>query len=197
MLRCSFVASLQYQGTVGLFNYCCLIHFKNCYQHCKYYLYDSDIAFGVISSSYNILIFVSIFSLTLSFGIFLCNTIKIFLCSRFTKIEEVFFSMFVFTFFVFFTSRKLFLSGDIETNSGQKPNLNNFFTFDIVFLSETRLNDSFPFDDDNLDIPGYIMARTNHPANSKRGGVCMYFTNCLPLKFLNIKFLHETIAFDL
>ena len=100
-------------------------------------------------------------------------------------------------FLFFFTSRKLFLSGDIETNSGQKPNLNNFFTFDIVFLSETRLNDSFPFDDDNWDIPGYIMARTNHPANSKRGGVCMYFTNCLPLKFLNIKFLHETIAFDL
>ena len=29
--------------------------------------------------------------------------------------------------------------------------------FDIVCLSETYLNSSFPFDDDNLDIPGYIM----------------------------------------
>ena len=34
---------------------------------------------------------------------------------------------------------------------------------------------SFPFDDDNLDIPGYIIIRVDHPANGKRGGVCMYY----------------------
>ena len=51
--------------------------------------------------------------------------------------------------------------------------------FDIVRLSETYLNSSFPFDDDNLEIPAYIMVRADHPANSKRGGVCMYYKNCL------------------
>ena len=55
----------------------------------------------------------------------------------------------------------------------------------------------FPFDDDNLDIPGYIMLRAEHPAYSKPGDLCKYGRNCLPLKFLNIKFLHESIAFDL
>ena len=69
--------------------------------------------------------------------------------------------------------------------------------FDIVCLSETYLNSSFPFDDDNLYIPGYIMIRADHPANSKRGGVCMYYKNCLSLKVLDIRFLHETIDFEL
>ena len=69
--------------------------------------------------------------------------------------------------------------------------------FDIVCLSETYLNSSFPFDDDNLNIPGYTMVRADHLADSKRGGVCIYYKNCLPLKVLDIRFLHESIAFEL
>ena len=41
------------------------------------------------------------------------------------------------------------------------------------------------------------MIRADHAANSKRGGVCMYYKNCLPLKVLDIRFLHESIAFEL
>ena len=41
--------------------------------------------------------------------------------------------------------------------------------FDIVCLSGTYFNSSFPFDDDNLEMPGYVMVRVDHPANSKRG----------------------------
>ena len=131
------------------------------------------------------------------------------------------FSHFLFLFF----PRKLLLSGDIETNPGPRCSLSNHFTIchwnlnitsahnfakvqllkayltvhklDITCLSETYLNSSFPFDDDNLDIPGYIMVRADHPANSKRGGVCMYYKNCLPLKVLDIRFLHESVAFEL
>ena len=69
--------------------------------------------------------------------------------------------------------------------------------FDIAFLSEPYLNSSFPFDYDNLDIPGYVMVRADHPTYGKRGGVCMYYKNCLPLKVLDIRFLPESIAFDL
>ena len=74
----------------------------------------------------------------------------------------------------------LLLSGDIESNPGARHNLYNHFNicqllkaylavhkFDIVCLPETYLNSSFPFDDDNLDIPGYIMVRTDHPAKIK------------------------------
>ena len=41
------------------------------------------------------------------------------------------------------------------------------------------------------------MVRADHPANSKRGGVCMYYKNCLPLTVLDIRFLYESIVFDL
>ena len=43
----------------------------------------------------------------------------------------------------------------------------------------------------------YILIRAHHPANSKSGGACMYYKNCLPLKVLGIRFFHESIAFDL
>ena len=133
-------------------------------------------------------------------------------------------SIFFSTFFDFFP-RKLILSGDIENNSGPRRNLNNPFTichrnldsisahnfakvqflkaylavhkFDIVCLSEIYLNSSFTFNDDNLDIPCDIMVRADHPANGKRGGVCMYYKNCLPLKVLDTRFLYEKVAFDL
>ena len=208
-----------YREKVGTFKNHNLTRFRNNYRHFKYYLYDIDTAFGVISFSCSILTTIS------SFGILVRNTIKIFLFSRFREIKGVFVSIFVFTFFVSFLSRKLLLSGDIETNPGPRRNLSNHFTichwnlnsisahnfakvqllkaylavhkFDIVCLSETYLNSSFPFDDDNLDIPGYIMIRVDHPANSKRGGVCMYYKNCLPLKVLDIRFLHESVAFEL
>ena len=121
--------------------------------------------------------------------------------------------------FLFF-SRKPLLNGDIENNPGPKRNLSNHFTvchwnlnsisahnFAKVQLleaylavhkfSETYLNFSFPFHDDNLDIPGYIMVSADHPADSKRGGLYMYYKNCLPLKVLDIRFLQESIAFEL
>ena len=41
------------------------------------------------------------------------------------------------------------------------------------------------------------MIRANHPANSKLGGVCMYYEKCKPLKIHDIRFLHESINFDL
>ena len=191
----------------------------------KYYLNVIDIAFGVISFSYNILTTISIFSLSLSFGIFVYNTNKTFPFSRFRKIAEVFVNIFAFSFFVYLFSWMLFLSWDTVTNRGKKRNLNNHSTiynwnrnslsahnfakvqlskaylvvqrFDIECFSGTYLNSSFPFYDEIFYIPGYVIARGNCPVKSKREGLCIYCKNCLPWKVLNIKFLHEHIAFDL
>ena len=102
--------------------------------------------------------------------------------------------VFCFHIFVSFFSRKLLLSGGTETNPGPRIHSNNHFTichwnlnkifvhnfakvqllkahlavhkFDMVCLSKTYLNSSFPFDDDNLDIPSYIMARADHTVKS-------------------------------
>ena len=144
----------QYRGTIGTFNNRC--------QHFKYN--GTGVAFGVTSFYCSILTIISIFSLSLSFGIFVCNTIKIFLFSRFRKIKGVFVIVYLLSHFF---PRKLFLSVDIETNPGPRDNLNNHFTichwnlnsfsannfakiqllkaylavhkFDIVCLSETYL----------------------------------------------------------
>ena len=69
--------------------------------------------------------------------------------------------------------------------------------FDIVWLSETFLNSEILTDDENLQIPGYSIDRVDYPSNTKRGGVCVYSKNSLPLKLLDIKYLPECINLEL
>ena len=59
------------------------------------------------------------------------------------------------------------------------------------------LDYSISNDDGNLEIPGYDLFRAEHPSNTKRGGVCIYYRNSLPLKILNIQYLHECIKFEI
>ena len=73
----------------------------------------------------------------------------------------------------------------------------SFHNRDIVCLSETYLDSSVPTDDDNLQIPGYRSVRTDHPSNAKRGGVLLYYKNCLPLKPIDVKYLPECINSEL
>ena len=116
-------------------------------------------------------------------------------------------------------------SDDIEGNPGPKPNFceylsichwnlnsicaHNFIKLsllrayicinkiDIICLSETYLDSSISSDNDNLELPGYNLVRADNPTNTKRGGVCIYFHNCLPLKVINIQLLNECINFEI
>ena len=67
--------------------------------------------------------------------------------------------------------------------------------FDIICLSETYLDSSI--DDASLEISGYYLTRSDHPSNKKRGGICIYFKNLLPLKVTGVRLLEECITFDL
>ena len=69
--------------------------------------------------------------------------------------------------------------------------------FDIICLSETYLNSEIPSDDKNLEIPGYNLVREDQPSNSKRGGVCVYYKSSLPFRVINVKYLQESIPFEL
>ena len=90
----------------------------------------------------------------------------------------------------------ILLSGDVEINPGPgydsgesfsicHSNLNSVsaynyanlsslkafvavYKFDIVCLSETYLDSIVATDDDNLEIPGYSLVRSDHPSNNKR-----------------------------
>ena len=69
--------------------------------------------------------------------------------------------------------------------------------FDIICLSETYLNSEIPSDDQNLEIPGHNLVREDHPSNSKRGGACVYYKRSLPFRVINVKYLQESISFEL
>ena len=60
---------------------------------------------------------------------------------------------------------------------------------DIICLFETYLNSEIPSDDENLEILGYNPVTENHPSNSKRGGVCVYYKSSLPFRVINVKYL--------
>ena len=95
------------------------------------------------------------------------------------------------------------LSGDVELNPVPKRNSRNAFSichwnlnsisahnyaevfllkayivfhkFDIICISETYFDSSTPSDDNNLQLSGYTLLRSDHPSNKKRGGVCIYY----------------------
>ena len=61
-------------------------------------------------------------------------------------------------------------------------------------LFETYLHSSVPIDDNNLQI---CSVSADHRSNTKHGGVLIYCKNFLPIKSINIKYLHESLNFKL
>ena len=45
----------------------------------------------------------------------------------------------------------------------------------LICLAETFLNFSIRSDDSRITIDGYNLIRSNHPSDSKKGGVCIYY----------------------
>ena len=69
--------------------------------------------------------------------------------------------------------------------------------FDVICLSETYLDSTIASDDENFELTGYKLVRSNHPANTNHGGVCLYYKTCLPLRVLDIQYSNECINFQL
>ena len=90
--------------------------------------------------------------------------------------------------------------GDIEANPGPKHSSLTFYhwnlngltaydsikisllqvyilqhNYDIICLSKTFLNSSFESNDDRISIDEYNLIKSDHPSDSKRGGVCTYY----------------------
>ena len=121
----------------------------------------------------------------------------------------------------------LFLcQGDIELNQGPKNsgncqplkfchwNLNgilpeNYFklyilksfnalhSYDFIYLSETRLSHSVSSTLDSLNIDGCNIVRFDQPSVSKRGGVCCYFKESLPIRKLKTTAMTECLVLEL
>ena len=71
------------------------------------------------------------------------------------------------------------------------------YKFDVICLPETYLDSTVASNEENLEITGYNLVRSDRPANTKHGGVCLYYKTCLSLRVLDIQYLNECINFEL
>ena len=63
---------------------------------------------------------------------------------------------------------------------------NTIYKYDFICLSETNLDSSIPSDHIFLDMEDYKLVRANHPNNVKRGVVCIYHKESLPVRVINL-----------
>ena len=118
----------------------------------------------------------------------------------------------------------LLIAGDVETNPGpQQQNCLKFFhwnlnsicargrikiplleaynsvhKFDVIRLSETMLDASIS--DEDIHIEGFSkeVYRSDHPSNTKTGGVCLYFREGLAIKRRqDLKILQEMVVSEM
>ena len=116
------------------------------------------------------------------------------------------------------------MSGDIELNPGPNKtnssckfsvchwNLNSLAahnfekvglleTFNTInrfeiYVSESYLDSTFSPDNEEINIKGYKVVRTDHPNNIKRGGVCAYFRESLPARVIPNHYLSEYLILE-
>ena len=75
-----------------------------------------------------------------------------------------------------------------------KPYISTY-KYDFICLSETFLDSSTP---DNLaDIQGYNLVRTDHPDNTKRSGVCIYYKESLPVRVINLPYFKGALLLEM
>ena len=129
-------------------------------------------------------------------------------------------------FYLLFSELILIRSYDIETNPGPSEtkekslsvchwNLNSLWVnnfekislisaflnthqFDILCLSETFLDSSIADNDPRLLIEGYNLLRSDNSSNVKKGGVCLYYKEVLPLvNRIDLSNLNECLVCEL
>ena len=63
----------------------------------------------------------------------------------------------------------------------------------ISYAYETYLDVSVMHNNENLQLDGYSLIRSDHPSYSKRGGVCLYYKESLGVKIINLSACNECI----
>ena len=119
----------------------------------------------------------------------------------------------LFIAFIYSIFLHLLCNGDVESNPGPKKNkefslscchwnvnsllahdsakltspeaYNSVFKCDFACISKTYLDSTVSPDNNNLNILGYNLIRPDHPSNSKRGGISIYYKESLAVQTLN------------
>ena len=74
---------------------------------------------------------------------------------------------------------------------------NSLHRFDNNCLSETYLDFNASLDNGNLEMFGYALVCSDHPSNTKRGGVCLCYKNNLPQRVINMSYLNDFLILEL
>ena len=69
------------------------------------------------------------------------------------------------------------------------------YKYDFICLPETFLDSSIP--DNLVDIQGYNLVRADHRDNTKRGGVCIYYKESLPVRVINLPYFKEALLLEM
>ena len=67
------------------------------------------------------------------------------------------------------------------------------YNYDFICLSETFLDSPHTL----VDIQEYNLVRTDHPDNTKQGGVCIYCKESLPVKVINLPYFKEALLLEM
>ena len=74
---------------------------------------------------------------------------------------------------------------------------NSLYKNDFICLSETYLDSSITDEDEEVKIKGYKLIRHDHPDNIKRGGVCIYYRESLPVREIKISYFKEALLLEM
>ena len=72
---------------------------------------------------------------------------------------------------------------------------NSIYKHDFICVSETYQDSSIP--DNLIDIEGYKLILADHPDNIKRGEVCIYYKESLPVQIINQNYLKEALLLEM
>ena len=69
------------------------------------------------------------------------------------------------------------------------------YKYHFICLSETYLDSTTP--NNLIDIEGYNLVCADHPDDTKRGGVCIYYKESLPVRVINLPFFNEALLLEM
>ena len=87
------------------------------------------------------------------------------------------------------------LSAHSFTKLTQLKAYNSIYKYNFICLSETYLDSSTP--DTLIEIEGYKLIRVDHPGNIKRGGVCIYYKESLPVQVISTPYFKEALLLEM
>jgi len=72
------------------------------------------------------------------------------------------------------------------------------YKYDIIAVSESMLDSTIKNDDIFIEGFGKDIYRSDHPSNTKIGGVCLYYRDKLPIKrWTDLELLQEMIVSEI